>query len=63
MHGNDPMLSWDAVELEFLRHPDSLFLVGASSSGEVFKVASAAVLNSTAGRASWRRLARAQFYL
>ena len=56
-------LTWDAVELEFLRHPDSLFLVGASSSGEVFKVASAAVLNSTAGRASWRRLARAQFYL
>ena len=56
-------LTWDAIELEFLSHPSTLLLVSLSASGHTHAAMSTEMLNSTAGRAAWRRFRRAEFYL
>ena len=58
-------LSWDLVEAAFRRRVRTgAMLVGVSAStGKVSVAVSADFLNTTAGRAAWRRYKRAQFHL
>ena len=58
-------LSWDLVEAAFRRRVRTgAMLVGVSAStGKVSVAVSADFLNTTSGRAAWRRYKRAQFHL